>query len=248
MDAAIASSAYRREKEMLAALVVEPGRGGSLLEPLVAAVAARGDEAEIRATKEAIAKDTYAEQAKLFARILDAGLAEASEKPGAVTKIDAPRALPADYLARIEKLVPKYVTALSGKRHAARGRELFREHCAACHLAKGLGVAVGPNLDSENLRAEETILRDILFRNETIRPGYETFQIETRRGDSYQGILASESPTSLTLRLPTGEEVTILRKRVTRSRTSKVSLMPGAYYQALKPQDVADLVGFLREK
>jgi len=248
MDAAIASSAYRREKEMLAALVVEPGRGGSLLEPLVAAVAARGDEAEIRATKEAIAKDTYAEQAKLFARILDAGLAEASAKPGAVTKIDAPRALPADYLARIEKLVPKYVTALSGKRDAARGRELFREHCAACHLAKGLGVAVGPNLDSENLRAEETILRDILFPNETIRPGYETFQIETRRGDSYQGILASESPTSLTLRLPTGEEVTILRKRVTRSRTSKVSLMPGAYYQALKPQDVADLVGFLREK
>jgi putative membrane-bound dehydrogenase-like protein len=246
MDAAIASSAHRREKEMLAALVVDSGHAGVLLEPLVAAVAARGDEAEIVAAKEVVAKAADAEQGKLFTRILEAGLAEATAKPDAVTKIDPPQAPSAEFLAGIEKLVPKYVAALSGRRDVARGRELFREHCAACHIAKGLGVAVGPNLDSEQLRAEETILRDILLPNETIRPGYETYQVETRRGDSYQGILASESPTSLTLRLPSGDELTVLRKRVTRSRAYKVSLMPASHYQVLGPQDVADIVAFLR--
>jgi putative heme-binding domain-containing protein len=246
MDAAIASSAHRREKDMLRSLVVDPGRGGALLEPLVAAVAARGDKAEILATKEAVTKSSDPEQRKLFIRILDSGLSEASAMPMAVTKIDPPQLPSAEFLAGIEKLVPKYVAALAGKRDIKRGRELFREHCAACHIAKGLGVAVGPNLDSERLRAEETIVRDILFPNEAIRPGYETYQIETRRGESYHGILASESPTSLTLRLPSGDEQTVLRKRVARSWAHKVSLMPASHYQTLEPQDVADLIGFLR--
>jgi putative heme-binding domain-containing protein len=123
---------------------------------------------------------------------------------------------------------------------------LFREHCASCHQAKGLGVAVGPNLDSEHQRAEETILRDLLLPSEIIRPGFETYWVQNKRGGSYYGILAAESPTSVTLRLPSGDELTLLRKRIDRARSHKVSLMPATFAQTLEPAAAADIIAFLR--
>ena len=128
------------------------------------------------------------------------------------------------------------------------GERVFRDHCATCHQAHGLGFAVGPDLGAEFQRAEEAILKDILAPNETISAGYPTYVIETAAGLTLNGILASESAISITLRLAAGAEQVVLRKDIARFESMSVSLMPEALATTLEPKDVADVITFLRDR
>ncbi|MEQ1838995.1 MAG: hypothetical protein ABL994_01185, partial [Verrucomicrobiales bacterium] len=119
--------------------------------------------------------------------------------------------------------------------------------CAACHRARGLGVAVGPDLDAEFQRAPEIILRDLLFPHESIRPGFETVIVKSRRGETLVGVAVSDSPTSLALRMQGGGERTLLKRGATVSTRRNSSIMPDHFGDSLSPRQVADLITFLRE-
>jgi putative membrane-bound dehydrogenase-like protein len=145
-----------------------------------------------------------------------------------------------------EALFKRYAAALNQTADQARGERVFREHCSTCHQAQGIGFAVGPDLTAEFQRADEAFLKDILAPNDALSAGYATCQVETAAGESFTGILASETATTLTLRLPAGVEQIILRKNLARVATLAVSLMPEALIENLQPQDVADVIAFLR--
>ena len=85
-----------------------------------------------------------------------------------------------------------------------------------------------------------------MFPSETARPGFETMMAKTQRGEILIGISASDSPTSITLRLTGGVERTVLRKRASISTIRNVSLMPAGLGDALKPAQIADIIAFLR--
>jgi putative membrane-bound dehydrogenase-like protein len=140
----------------------------------------------------------------------------------------------------------RFAAALTGPRDAARGEQVFNEHCASCHLVRGLGFAVGPDLGAEFQRAEEAILRDILAPNDTLSAGYPTCVIDTTAGQTHSGILVNESATSFTLRQAAGGELTFLRKDVAKLATLPVSLMPEALKDEITPKDAADLIAWLR--
>lgn len=247
MEVAIASSAGRRESAMVSALVRHPGQGKGVLEALVGAIAARGNTPEIQRAKAAVANMTDAKLRAPLDDLLDQGLTDLQPLKSAASPAVPPIAPPtAEQLAELGKLAPRFLAALGKPRDKLRGRELFKDNCSTCHRAKGLGTAVGPDLDAEFQRAEETILKDILFPNETIRPSYETYFLRTARGETWPGILADESPTSLTLKLPGGDEKTVLRKKLASFTAQKVSLMPAVFGFTLEPQDVADIISFLR--
>ena len=61
------------------------------------------------------------------------------------------------------------------------------------------------------------------------------------------GVIASESATSVTLRQEEGKSQTVLRKDIDEMNASDVSLMPADLHKNLQPQDIADLLGYLRE-
>jgi putative heme-binding domain-containing protein len=145
-----------------------------------------------------------------------------------------------------EKVFERYVKALEGNRDPARGQVVFREKCAACHQAHGVGVSVGPDLSAEFQRAEETIVRDILAPSDTISPGYRSISISTHDGRVFVGLLASESPTSVTLRQPEGKDLVILRKDIDEFHSASVSLMPENLFEMLPPSDAADVIAWLR--
>jgi putative membrane-bound dehydrogenase-like protein len=145
-----------------------------------------------------------------------------------------------------DEVLAPYVKALKSPRDVARGQVVFRDKCAACHQAHGVGHAVGPDLTAEFQRAEETILRDVLAPSETISPGYATYLVETTAGQVFSGLLAAESPTSLTLRMAEGKEQVILRKDVEELRALPVSMMPDDLAKTVSPADLADLLAWLR--
>lgn len=238
MDAAIASSAYHLEKELLLALAAEPGKSEPVMNNLAGIIASRGDAKEISACL-AVASSGKAGE------ILRLGLEETKPLPEQAA-VPEPTAPSAEQNAAWEKHVPAVLAALKQKPDLEEGRVLFQSICGACHKSHSIGVSVGPDLDAEFQRAPEVILRDVLFPSEAARPGYETLRVKTQRGETLLGIAASDSPTSVTLRLPGGAERTVLRKRAEIRPLRNVSLMPAGLGDALKPAQVASIIAFLR--
>ncbi|MEX2170939.1 MAG: PVC-type heme-binding CxxCH protein [Pirellulales bacterium] len=146
----------------------------------------------------------------------------------------------------LEAHLPRFVAALEVPRDAARGEIVFREKCANCHQAHGVGHAVGPDLASEFQRAEETIIRDILTPSAVIASGYTTYIVETTAGLVHTGLIAGESANSIHLREPEGKHQTILRKDIASLNASSVSLMPEDLHKTLNPQQLADALAWLR--
>ncbi len=146
-----------------------------------------------------------------------------------------------------EATLQRFVTALNAKRDTGAGQVTFNQHCATCHRAHGIGFAVGPDLTSEFRRAEETIVRDILAPSAVIVAGHETYTVETSDGRVLSGMLTGESANSLTLTLPGGVRLDVLRKDVQALKSLPVSLMPESLAVALKPSDVANVIAWLRQ-
>lgn len=243
MDAAIASSSYKNEKDVLAFIAANPGKGEPVMINLAGVIAARGDAKEI---SESIAALEAANYNGKPLEILKLGLEDT--KPLATkVEVPAPIAPTAEQNAAREKRVPAVLAALKQKPNLEEGRTLFQGICAACHRSHGLGVSVGPDLDAEFQRAPEVILRDVMFPSEAARPGLESVMAKTQRGETLFGISASDSPTSITLRLPGGTERTILRKRASISTLRNISLMPTGLGDTLKPEQIANIIAFLRQ-
>ena len=238
MDAAIASSAYKLEKDLLIALAANPGQSEPIMANLAGILAARGNAQELTACL-AVIKTGKAHD------ILKLGLEDSQPLANAV-EVTAPTAPTAEQNAAWEKRVPAILAALKQKPNLDEGKTLFTAICGACHKSQGLGSTVGPDLDAEFQRAPEVILRDILFPSEAARPGYETIHAKTHRGETLLGITASDSPTSITLKLPGGAERTVLRKRAEIRTLRNVSLMPAGLGDALKPEQIANIIAFLR--
>jgi putative heme-binding domain-containing protein len=150
-----------------------------------------------------------------------------------------------------DKAFQRFAEALKTPGDVERGAGVFREKCATCHRAHGVGTAVGPDLTAEFQRSPETILKDILAPNDAIAAGYATYVVETTSGQVFSGVLADESATSVTLRLAEGKEQTVLRGNIERISSTQLSLMPENLAESLEPRDVADVIAWLlrsREK
>lgn len=145
-----------------------------------------------------------------------------------------------------DEIIEQYANALQAHRDIARGEQLFRDKCASCHHAHSIGHTVGPDLSAEFLRAEETIILDVLAPSDKISPGYLTYTAVTTSGQVVSGLLADESPTSITLRQAEGKEQVVLRKDIEQLRTVSVSMMPDDLVKTVSPRDLADVMAWLR--
>ena len=87
---------------------------------------------------------------------------------------------------------------------------------------------------------------DILDPNGKVEPEYKLYLVSAAGGKSYAGVLASESPTSVTLKRVDGGTDVVLRKDILRMTASELSLMPANLHEQINPQDATNLIGFLR--
>ena len=244
MDLAVVSSSAGREDALLGRLLNKQPDGSPLVERLVETLATRRDVEQITRAMGWVERHASGSAHDLYQRMLEGALVPDSAL--ARVELPAPELPTEDDLRAIEARFPSFIASLTESSSVKRGKVLFEEHCSSCHQARGMGHSAGPNLDSEFQRAPETILRDILFPNESITEGFETVRLEMRRGVDAIGVLASESPTSVTLKLPGGQVMTFLRKNIARMHSHAVSLMPAQFGALLEPSEVAAIVSFLR--
>ncbi len=87
---------------------------------------------------------------------------------------------------------------------AARGRAVFEKNCATCHRVADLGVDVGPDIADTRTRTRDALLADILDPNRAIDGNYVGYVVATTDGGVFDGVIAAETASSLTLRRPRG--------------------------------------------
>jgi putative heme-binding domain-containing protein len=90
------------------------------------------------------------------------------------------------------------------------------------------------------------LVTDILYPSHAIADGYELWLVQLVDGTAIAGIIASETPTSVTFRLPGGNETTVGRAQITSMRIADVSAMPEGLEAHIDVQQMADLIAFIR--
>ena len=128
----------------------------------------------------------------------------------------------------------------------AKGIALYRQNCMTCHRFKGEGTEVGPDLGTVAEKPLAVLLTAILDPNQAVESRYLSYSAATKNGREVSGIVVAETPGSVTLRGAGGADETILRTDLKELSSSSLSLMPEGLENVLKPQDMADLLAYLR--
>ena len=149
--------------------------------------------------------------------------------------------------AQLLQRIKVYQQALAGQHDTKKGGEVFAKHCLNCHKIKDQGHQVGPELGSVINKPDEAILLDLLDPSSHVESEFGSYIVVTQDGNTFTGLLASDSATSVTLKKEKGESETILRKDIELMQASELSLMPSNFHELITSQETADLIAYLRE-
>jgi putative heme-binding domain-containing protein len=135
---------------------------------------------------------------------------------------------------------------LALKADAQRGRDIFARQCATCHRIDDVGVNVAPDISDSREKSPEQLLVDILQPNRAIDANYFSYTAVTTEGLVHTGVLTAETSTSVTLKQAEGKTVTLSRDQIDGLQSDGVSLMPDGLEKNIPPQDMADLISFIK--
>jgi putative membrane-bound dehydrogenase-like protein len=151
-------------------------------------------------------------------------------------------ALPTDRARIVESFRP--ALGLDGRME--KGRAIFKQACATCHRAENVGIEVGPDLATVTGRSPEDLLLHILDPNREVAANYVNYSVATADGRVVTGLIAEETASAITLKRAEGATDVIPRDRIEQIAASGQSLMPEGLEKGLTPQDLADLIAFLK--
>ncbi len=143
-------------------------------------------------------------------------------------------------------VVKKFESVLDLKSDAVRGREVFLKICSKCHKHGNKGHAVAPPIVSVQNKSPRDLLISILDPNREAQPNFTAYSIQTTDGRVLSGLIASETPAGITLRRAEGREDFVPRAKIDAMISSGRTLMPDGLEKELKPQDLADVIAFVK--
>jgi putative membrane-bound dehydrogenase-like protein len=159
----------------------------------------------------------------------------------------AAKVFPLEQKISREELVRQFSAALTLKGDAAKGRAIYAERCVSCHRAEGQGFQLGPDLVTLKTTGREKLLLSIIDPNKEVAPQFLAFNVETKDGESYSGLVTRDDASGVTLRQAFGKEDLLPRAKIKSMRSPGQSLMPEDLQLGLTPQQMADLLTFIEE-
>jgi putative membrane-bound dehydrogenase-like protein len=146
------------------------------------------------------------------------------------------------------KVLRDYQPVLTLKGDAERGAQSFAKICAACHQYSGMGPLVGPDLASVKDKTPEGLLIAILDPNRAVESRYIDYRVVTTAGQTLTGLIASETSASITLVGPDGKKHELLRSEIDELTSTGKSVMPEGLEKDIPPQEMADLIAYVRRE
>jgi putative heme-binding domain-containing protein len=148
------------------------------------------------------------------------------------------------------KQINKYKELLSSTALAdadpAKGRLIFKETCAACHVLYEAGGKIGPDLTGSNRANLDYILLNSIDPSYDVPQGYKMVIIQTIDGRVLNGVIAEENAQRIILKTVQQPTVVILKSDIEDRKISPKSMMPDGQLDKLKPQEVMNLIKYLQ--
>lgn len=147
-----------------------------------------------------------------------------------------------------QEAIKAYQQALTLTGSSENGKQVFSQHCAICHQIGGKnGVAYGPDLATIRNRRPASVMADILSPNLSIADGFDVWNIQLKSGETVQGLIASETPSAITIKNYGGVETVIARGDIETLNAMETSVMTAGFDQLIDKQQMADLLAFLKK-
>ena len=143
-------------------------------------------------------------------------------------------------------VITKYEPVLSMTGDTTRGAKIYETLCMVCHRHLDRGNDVGPNLGTIKAWTAEQILTNVLDPNREVSPNFALYIVETNDGRTLSGLITSETAGNLTLKRADGGTDTVLRNEIKSLTSPGISLMPEGLEAAITPQQMADLIAYLK--
>lgn len=133
------------------------------------------------------------------------------------------------------------------KGDATHGRVLFTKHCASCHKMFGEGQTVGPELTGSQRSNLDYVLENVLDPSAVVPNEYRLINFTTIDDRVVSGIVLRETKDVITVRT-TNDTVILPTADIAARKPTNVSIMPDGLFDRMKPDEVRDLIAYLRSK
>lgn len=146
-------------------------------------------------------------------------------------------------LAKYKKMITPDSLATAS---ASRGRAVYKKTCANCHLLYDDGGEIGPDLTGSNRANLDYILLNSVDPSYDVPDGYKTVTVLTIDGRLINGVIAEEDATRLVLKTVEQPRLVIAKEDIDTRKLSDKSMMPEGQLDQMKPQEMIDLIKYLR--
>ncbi len=129
---------------------------------------------------------------------------------------------------------------------ATKGHAVFMAYCFTCHQVDGVGIDFGPALTEIGSKlAKEALYDTILNPSAGISFGFEGFEVKTKTGETFIGVVASDTAAELALKLPGGVIQKIPKANLAAKTQLGVSLMTPGLQTVMEESQLVDLIEYL---
>jgi len=144
-----------------------------------------------------------------------------------------------------ENKLPTIKELLASGGNVNDGKAVFLKYCSTCHISGGEGKKFGPPLTHIATKmSKEGLYRSIIFPDEGISFGYESYSVSLQDGTEAIGIISSETDSDVELLQPGPIAVRYAKSEIKRRERNERSLMP-PLASAMSTQELVDLVEYL---
>ena len=142
-----------------------------------------------------------------------------------------------------EALIARFRPEVEKVGDVVNGKKLFTPNCAGCHVFKGEGRNLAPNLTGMGAHGAADLLVHILDPNRLVEPNFISVSIETKGGDQFDGIIDRENAAEVVLRDASSDH-TLRTVDIANRRSTGRSLMPEGF-EALGAEGLRDILAYI---
>ena len=140
-------------------------------------------------------------------------------------------------------LIAKFTPLVTQAGNAENGHKQFVQNCAVCHKFNGEGKEVAPDLTGMGAHGPAELIVHVLDPNRVVEPNFMSYSVETKSGDSYDGIIARSTKGHVVLRNASGDKE-VPRRDIESIKNTGRSLMPEGF-EALGADTLRDILAYL---
>ena len=157
-----------------------------------------------------------------------------------IEALNNPSEISGRYIARIQ------AASAAGGGDPGAGAIVFEDNCMECHMIKGEGEEIGPDLSAISSEGLKFISESIIEPSKHIEEGFETYEVIDLEGRKTTGLKTRDDAEEVDITKATGEVVTIAKSDIKEINTGDLpSIMPNDLIEALTVKDYQDVLSYL---